>query len=699
VSDYGWSLVSVVTAPAPTPGSSGPAASAAVAPAGAARLSGYRPHLDGIRTVAVYLVVVFHAGADRLAGGFIGVDVFFVLSGYLVTQVLLRDVAGNRRVRFGRFYARRVRRLLPASAVALLGTAVVFSWVSSPVEVGDVAGGFKAAFLYSANWFFIGQASDYFAADQTSSPVLHFWSLAVEEQFYFVWPLAFAGAFAVARRFGRHQRRVVLGLVAAGGLASVGWAWHLSTAAPTRAYYGTDARAYQLLLGAALALAPSLVVRWPRLDRLAGAAAGGSLVLLCVLATSYVGPRPVLRGIAASLLTAGLIVALERADSPVRRFASWTPMVELGRISYGTYLWHWPVIIVLQRLGGFSAWQVAVLAVVLATGLAALSALLVELPIRRSGPLDRMPRVVVAGGLAVSLLCGVVLVEPVLERGASGPRPTATGGDGGLVLAPVPASFDQEAVHADHYRRGMGCDPTTGAGCTFNPGTDTQVVVLGDSNGMMLNEVLVGLATEQGFTLTIATAAGCPWQDDLVYPDHADTVPGCQAVHEHNYGGMLADLAPDLVIALNVREYWTVGVDQAPDEPRVDDIRVATEASADAILATGAQLLVIEPLPRTKDGWNPLTCLGTATYQEQCRFQVSDGPFWHEVDLRALAAENEAMSTLDLDRVVCPALPICDPFIDGIVVRWDGAHLSRRFGLTLDDDLVAAMRDLGVLSP
>jgi peptidoglycan/LPS O-acetylase OafA/YrhL len=693
--------VPAVTAPDRRPRRTVPGHRAAItgdAPPGNARLSGYRPHLDGIRTVAVYLVVLFHAGSERLAGGFIGVDVFFVLSGYLVTQVLLRDVAGNGRVRFGRFYARRFRRLLPASALALLGTALVFSWVSSPVEVGDVMGGFKAAFLYSANWFFIGQANDYFAADQTSSPVLHFWSLAVEEQFYFVWPLAFAGAFALARRFGRHQRHVVLGLVALGGLASVGWAWHLSTAAPTRAYYGTDARAYQLLLGAALALAPSLVVRWPRLDRLAGVAAGASLVLLCVLATSYVGPRPVLRGIAAALLTTGLIVALERADSPVRRFASWTPMVELGRISYGTYLWHWPVIVVLQRLGGFSTWQVAVLAVVLATGLAALSALLVELPLRRPSPLDRMPRVVVVGGLAVSLLGGLVLVEPVLERGVHGPRPTATGSDGGLVLAPVPASFDPVAVHDDNFRRTMGCQPGTGDGCTLNVGQDLHVLLLGDSNAMMLNEVLAGLAVEKGFTLTIGSALACPWQNDSLRPDYERDMPTCRAVHERIYGG-LDDLSPDLVIALNVTEAGSIGVEAAADDPRADEIRRATEASAGAILATGAHLMVIEPLPRTEDRWNPLTCLGEVTYQEQCRFRTSDNPLWHEVDLRALATEHEAMTTLDLDRVVCPALPICDPFVDGIVARWDGAHLSRQFGLTLDDDLEAAMRERGVLTP
>jgi peptidoglycan/LPS O-acetylase OafA/YrhL len=162
----------------------------------------YRPFLDGLRAVAVYLVVLFHAGSDRFSGGFVGVDVFFVLSGFLVTQLLLRDVEATGSVSFRRFYARRFRRLLPAAFVALVVTALVFAALASPVEVADALGGFKASFLYSANWYFIDQSADYFGADLATNPVLHFWSLAVEEQFYLVWPLLLGGLFAATRRFG-----------------------------------------------------------------------------------------------------------------------------------------------------------------------------------------------------------------------------------------------------------------------------------------------------------------------------------------------------------------------------------------------------------------------------------------------------------------------------------------------------------------
>src|SRR5690348_6773637 len=219
----------------------------------------YRPQLDGLRAVAVYLVVAYHAGIHGFSGGFIGVDLFFVLSGYLVTQLLLRDFRHSERIGFRRFYARRIRRLLPAAFAALLVTAVVYTAVASPAEVLSARGGLRSAFLYVANWHFIAQSNNYFAADVNSNPVVHFWSLSVEEQFYLCWPLLLTGLYLLARRAGEYRWKIVRIVIACGFLASLVAALHLSTVNLNRAYYGTDTRAYELLAGALLAMTPRVV--------------------------------------------------------------------------------------------------------------------------------------------------------------------------------------------------------------------------------------------------------------------------------------------------------------------------------------------------------------------------------------------------------------------------------------------------------
>ncbi|MBK6854979.1 MAG: acyltransferase [Microthrixaceae bacterium] len=224
--------------------------------------------------------------------------------------------------------------------------------------------------------------------------------------------MVLAGLTWVAGRFGVWGANVAgFGVGVGVGVVWVGVAFECGGAGS--GLLRTDTRIYQLLAGALLALTPAVVVRWRRVDWLAGPVALVALVGLVVLATDVVSVRPVGRGVVAAVLTVVLVVGLERGPGVVRSVFSWRPVVELGRISYGTYLWHWPVIVIVGRLGDFGAWQVAVLSVVVSTGLAAGSALLLELPLRESVTLDRVPRVVVAAGLSVSLLGGLVLVDRV----------------------------------------------------------------------------------------------------------------------------------------------------------------------------------------------------------------------------------------------------------------------------------------------
>ncbi len=179
----------------------------------------YRPDLDGLRSIAVYLVLLFHTGLGWAKGGFIGVDLFFVLSGFLVTSVLLSEIERDGRFRLGRFYARRVRRLLPAAVVTIVATCLTFTVLWSVVRRLDVIGDAQASLLYYANWHFIAESGDYFAADVEASPFLHFWSLSIEEQFYVFFPILLLALSKVGRR--AHARRTHRGPAGVPGHAAL----------------------------------------------------------------------------------------------------------------------------------------------------------------------------------------------------------------------------------------------------------------------------------------------------------------------------------------------------------------------------------------------------------------------------------------------------------------------------------------------
>ena len=493
----------------------------------------YRPHLDGLRAVAVYLVVLFHAGSSRFAGGYVGVDVFFVLSGYLVTQLLLRDVHGQGSIRFGRFYARRFRRLLPAAFVALIVTAVVFTAIAAPAEVADAVGSFKAAFLYSTNWYFIHQAQGYFGANVVTNPVLQFWSLAVEEQFYLLWPLTLGGVFVLTRRMDRARQAKLIQIgVAVLAVASAVWALSLRHSDPNRAYYGTDARAYELLAGALLALVPAFAataVRFRRSTRIATLAAAAALV---AVASSWVHLDAIERGIAVTIVTCVLLVAIEAADGGVvKRVLSTRPAVYLGRISYGTYLWHWLVVIVVVRSFDLSTISTIGITCLVATAIASLSYELLEQPVRISRLLDGHRRVVIASGLAISVVAALVLI-PAIVKPSNAATPVAKGSQT-VGFTPVPASLDWQ--HAAHGRRFVDCFHKPVGRCILVRGSGKKLLLMGDSHAAMLIPTFIEIAHREHLTLAVATMGLCPWQRTLApYRANLDALLGQRALRSQH---------------------------------------------------------------------------------------------------------------------------------------------------------------------
>ncbi|MEA3056166.1 MAG: hypothetical protein QOD30_1598, partial [Actinomycetota bacterium] len=303
----------------------------------------YRPALDGVRAVSIALVLVFHLGAPWLPGGYLGVSVFFTLSGFLITSLLLSERERTGHIAIRAFYVRRLRRLLPASLLCLLGIAVLAAGGAVAVR-SDLRTGVLAAVFQVANWEHLLGHHSYADLFLAPSPIDHFWSLAVEEQFYWLWPLVIAGLTAAAAR--RSKRMVPGVLCGAFVLTGVGALVTARTLGGDAAYFASWARFSEILAGAALAA----ILAGREVPRRAGLLAAPCLVAVVVLAAvtpagrgwAYSGGLPLF-----AILSAGLLLGVS-GDGRITRLLSREPLPWIGRVSYGLYLFHWPVFTILS---------------------------------------------------------------------------------------------------------------------------------------------------------------------------------------------------------------------------------------------------------------------------------------------------------------------------------------------------------------
>lgn len=429
--------------------------------AGAGHRLNYMPGIDGLRTIAVASVVIYHLGAPWLPGGYLGVDVFLVISGFLITSLLLAEHRGSGRINLRRFWMRRARRLLPAVLV-MMAVVLAYMLVMHAGEVGRLRGQVLAALAYVINWHFIFADVPYFEQFGRPSVLLHLWSLAIEEQFYLIWPpLLVLGLLALGRR-------AILGLVvlAAAGSTVLAWVLYEPFSDPSRIYYGTDTRAVALLVGVAIALVPAAIrsggpVTGSRLRRrgrdvLGVLCAAGVLGFMFTLGD--LDERLYQGGfLLVALATAGVVIVAADPTSVIGRALGTAPLVWLGLRSYGIYLWHWPVIM-LTRPGvdvPLDGAALVALRVALTLAAAALSYRFVEVPFRRhgfaglrralgqgGGLLGRPVRIAAASSavLAVAALVFAVALAPT--QAVSVPGLSADARAGGQSEAPLVSDRD-----------------------------------------------------------------------------------------------------------------------------------------------------------------------------------------------------------------------------------------------------------------
>ena len=624
----------------------------------------FRPDVEGLRAVAVGLVVAFHAGVPGFGGGYVGVDVFFVVSGYLITWLLVDEGRRAGRVDLWRFYARRARRLVPALAVVLVATAALTAVLYAPMEQRDVARLWPLAAFYLSNVGFADWSPDYHGLGASQHPLLHTWSLGVEEQFYLAWPgLVALGLWLRRRRGGTGRGDGVLAVVAATTAVSFALSTALTyaDAGQAWAFYLSPPRAWEFGVGALAVLVPA---RGP-----AAALGWGGLAGIAVASVAF-GPETAFPGLAAVLpvlATAAVLWAGARdAAAPPVRLLSARPLQAVGRLSYSWYLWHWPALVFADAAFGPLPVAVRVLVALGSLGPAALSYRYVEAPLRYAPWLVGRPgrSLVVTAGASVAVAALAGAWWSASGRWAASP--------GQAEFTEARSAFP--AIYAD------GCDRYGEAAlvpCAYGEG-DRLAVLLGDSHAGQFFPAVRAATDAAGWRLVVMTLSGCPFADlPALYNEDLDGLYNACPAWRSAARDAVAALRPEAVFVASSNGYGVA-----------DDAWAAATASALGGLAgrAGRVVLIADPPPARVD---VPACLGRAAWRPGTWADPDCRPRGFSAgDARRAARQVEAargvagVAVLDVSERVCPG-GACGPRDGGRLRYRDGGHLTRDFAATL----------------
>ena len=707
--------------------------------------SGFRPDIEGLRAVAVMAVVLFHAGIPGIQGGFIGVDVFFVISGFLITGLLWRQVGTSGTVSLRKFWAARARRLLPASALVGVVTMIASAFILSPLQVKTVSMDAITSALYVSNFWFIASGMNYFGKDSltTQSPFQHYWSLGVEEQFYLLWPvLMIATAWCIlrARRMFTDLSGsapsvtpyvVVLALIV---VVSFSLSLVLTFIMPPAAYLSLPTRAWQMAVGGLVALT---VVYWQRLGRglatVLGWAGLGALVFACF----WVNGRADYPGVTAllpTLATAMVIAAgCSNGDRGCGRFLGTAPMRAIGRISYSWYLWHWPVLVLIPAALGHQVGLVGRLALMtLSAGLAALTLRFVENPVRFSPRFRDSPR--------NSLLLGAAVTAVAVAAGAAtmgaGPAPVGTGPAArpliitaeptpqgrplqeydaavddvfaqvnadvaasiGLMAVPsnltppLTGTVEQvKSIIANGCLRSMPFDSSHPDCITGNRGSDTTIALIGDSHAAMWHPALQRAVDERNWRMLLMAKASCPIVD-LPLTTHLNGMSEkFQRCAEWRTGIMSRMRAepPQLVVLSAVRSYGADGV-AVWGKSGFDPFNSAWIDGLGELVrelrSYGSQVLILGPEPKLASvATNCLSAHLDDAKVCEAQWRPSNNPGIEAESAIVEKNGGQYASTVDLfcsgDR--------CPPVVEDTMVFYDASHMTKQYATALGPALGA----------
>ena len=640
-------------------------------PAAGAR---FRPDIEGLRAVAILLVVAFHVGIPGWRGGFVGVDVFFVVSGYLITGLLVREIEHTGRLDIVRFYARRARRLLPAFAAMLLATLLAGAIFLAPDERVVSARTAFASSLYASNLWFQFYSSGYFGPDTGDNPLLHTWSLAVEEQFYLVWPIVVILALATLR-----SRRALVGVMIGISLASFAACLWLIRVDAQSAFFSSPGRAWEFSVGGLAALVSPTAAAC--LDRFSGAVA--AVGLAAILASGVLlDPGAAFPGGLALfpvLGTAALMMSGVSARSGVVRWLLATrPMQQIGRLSYSWYLWHWPVLIIgtaaFPSIDVFGRLGLALLAL----GAAAACHVLIENPIRYQPFLVARPLAMLGLAAAITLVTvgssrvakssAVLASDTPLQRAIAEARRAVPPG-----LYGTGCFLDYPVVRTRECAFGALDSPTT-------------IVLFGDSHAAQWFAAFETIARQQGWRLIVLTKAGCPTADVEVlrWTGRRMSYGEC-SIWRQAALQRIAELRPAAVILGNSDNHVTRPGDAGPDRLSMAQWRGGMRRTLEQLSEEGLRSVTLRDTPGP--GLDVPKCLSRANAQKPLN-DVCSMPRSRALRDDVYQASREAATgiegaaTLDLTDQFCSS-DTCPARVGGLIVYGAPGHIANGFALSL----------------
>ncbi|MCW3492250.1 acyltransferase family protein [Microbacterium sp. SSM24] len=690
------------------------AAAAAAVPSASARPqpgSDLRPDIQALRAIAVGSVLLYHLWPNRFTGGYVGVDVFFVISGFLITSHLLREFTRTGTIRVARFWARRAKRLLPASLTVLFATAIAVVLIVPEAWWKQFLSEVIASTLYVENWLLASNSVDYLALENAASPTQHFWTLSVEEQFYIALPLLLMTVVLLAGRRTPRAVPVLAAVLGAAVLASFAYSVWLTLTTPSVSYFSTLTRAWEFGAGALLAF---VTLRPPRGLSNVFSFAGLALIAFACFAFSAETPFP---GSAAAVPVIGTILVLWAGErSAVSRIGRWWPVAMLGYLSYAVYLWHWPLVALTPYVTGrpLSTLDKAVI-LALTLVLAWLSTRFIEEPVRFSPRLlggSRRPRTVAAwcaAGMAVVVAFSAVGIAvfdaradaraQTIESVKSDP-PDCLGAQAmdpaldvcgdrelGDLLVPDPASAKDDD---DNLPECWGLDADGAKICTVAApkGWTKRVIAVGDSHSNTLIGAYRAMAESQGWRMDVAGIPGCYLTSAEQVANSDSHRAGCLKWRAAVMASIQAD-PPDAIIVTH----------SSGDNVVVPGSGETLEsATVDGLVDAWSQLPDV-PIIAIRD--NPAMTKDTMNCVAQHRLEAADAcaiarseALAHFDGQADAAARVPNAHEIDLTDFYCTA-DTCSPVIGNVLVYRDPRHVTATWVRTLtpylENEVMAAL--------